>query len=111
MLGQQGGVGYGAFSPDGALVAFAEVSIRAYANGCTSTPVPFLEGILVEERSRRMGIAGQLLAQIESDLRARGFVELCSDVEMHNTSSHLAHRQWGFLETERVIYFRKPLGT
>ena len=33
MLGQQGGVGYGAFSPDGALVAFAEVSIRAYANG------------------------------------------------------------------------------
>ncbi|WP_077549481.1 GNAT family N-acetyltransferase [Pseudorhizobium flavum] len=111
MLGGQVGAGYGAFSPDGALVAFAEVSIRAYANGCTSTPVPFLEGIFVEERSRRMGIAGLLLAQIESDLRARGFVELCSDAEMHNTSSHLAHRQWGFVETERVIYFRKPLGT
>ncbi|WP_162197789.1 GNAT family N-acetyltransferase [Pseudorhizobium banfieldiae] len=113
MLGGQGavGYGYGAFDPEGELVAFAEVSIRAYANGCTSTPVPFLEGIFVEERSRRTGVAGQLLAQIESDLRNRGFVELCSDAEMHNTSSHLAHRQWGFVETERVIYFRKPLGT
>ena len=58
MLDQQGGVGYGAFDPEGELVGFAEVSIRAYANGCTSTPVPVLEGIFVEERSRRMGIAG-----------------------------------------------------
>ncbi|CAD7050574.1 GNAT family N-acetyltransferase [Pseudorhizobium endolithicum] len=111
MLSGQSGVGYGAFGPDGALVAFAEVSIRSYANGCTSTPVPFLEGIFVEEGSRRMGMAGLLLARIEADLREKGFVELCSDVEMHNTPSHLAHRHWGFVETERVIYFRKPLGT
>ncbi len=111
MLSEQGAVGYGGFASDGALIAFAEVSIRAYANGCTSTPVPFLEGIFVAKLKRRQGIAGLLLAQIGRDLRGKGFVELCSDAEMHNTASHLAHRHWGFVETERVIYFRKPLGT
>jgi aminoglycoside 6'-N-acetyltransferase I len=111
MLSEQSGAGYGAFAPDGLLVAFAEVSIRAYANGCTATPVPFLEGIFVEEGHRRMGVAGLLLVHIEGDLRAKGFVELCSDAEVHNTPSHLAHRHWGFVETERVIYYRKPLRT
>ncbi|MCJ8519692.1 aminoglycoside 6'-N-acetyltransferase I [Pseudorhizobium tarimense] len=106
---RQAGTCYGAFRAE-VLIAFAEISIRPYANGCTSTPVPFLEGIFVEEDNRRMGIARLLLAQIEADLRAKGYVELCSDAEMHNISSHRAHQHWGFIETERVIYFRKPLG-
>ena len=96
-------------APDGLAVGFAEVSIRRYANGCDSQPVPFLEGIWVAPQFRRMGVGRQLLRHIEAFIVARGFHELGSDALLDNTASHSAHRGWGFTETERVIYFRKVL--
>jgi len=41
---------------------------------------------------------------------ARGFAEIGSDADIANSASHAAHRGWGFVETERVVYFRKVLG-
>lgn len=95
---------------DGAAIGFAEVAIRPYANGCDSQPVAFLEGIWVAEPARRRGIGAQLVAHIEAFLLARGFCELGSDTPLANRASQDAHRRWGFAETERVVYFRKPLG-
>jgi aminoglycoside 6'-N-acetyltransferase I len=46
---------------------------------------------------------------MEEFLIARGFRELGSDALIENHGSHAAHRGWGFSETERVVYFRKPL--
>ena len=40
---------------------------------------------------------------------ARGFREIGSDALLDNEASHAAHRDWGFSETERVVYFRKAL--
>lgn len=45
------------------------------------------------------------------DLIQLSFRELCSDAGIKNRVSHRAHGGWGFLETERVICFRKPLMT
>lgn len=101
--------GYLAVGPNGAACGFAEVSIRDYANGCTRTPVPFLEGVWVEPEARRSGVGAALLSRITSDLRAEGHVELCSDAGLENLASHEAHGAWGFEETQRVVYFRKPL--
>jgi aminoglycoside 6'-N-acetyltransferase I len=95
---------------DGAAIGFAEVAIRPYANGCDSAPVAFLEGIWVVEPERRRGIGARLIAHIEAFLLARGFRELGSDTPLDNLVSQDAHRRWGFAETERVVYFRKPLG-
>jgi aminoglycoside 6'-N-acetyltransferase I len=95
---------------DGAAIGFAEVAIRPYANGCDSQPVAFLEGIWVAEWTRRHGVGAQLIAYVEAFLLARGFRELGSDTPLANLASHDAHRRWGFAETERVVYFRKPLG-
>jgi aminoglycoside 6'-N-acetyltransferase I len=92
------------------VVGFAEVAIRPYANGCDSAPVAFLEGIWVAEPARRRGTGAQLIAHIESFLLARGFHELGSDTPLDNLVSQDAHRGWGFAETERVVYFRRPLG-
>lgn len=88
-------------------IAFAEVAIRKYANGCESQPVPFLEGIWVDPRYRRQGIGKALIAHIESFLGSRGFHEWGSDALIENTQSHAAHAAWGFVETERVVCFRK----
>lgn len=87
----------------------AELSIRKYANGCESSPVPFLEGIWIEPQFRRQGAAGRLIAHIEAFLTARGFREIGSDALIDNSTSHAAHARWGFSETERVVYFRKVL--
>jgi aminoglycoside 6'-N-acetyltransferase I len=101
--------GFIAETPDNEPIGFAEISIRKAANGCESQPVPFLEGIWVEPRSRRRRVGGRLIAHIEAFLTARGFRELGSDSLIENQAAHEAHARWGFSETERVVYFRKPL--
>lgn len=90
-------------------IGFAEICIREYANGCTAQPVPFLEGVWVDPKHRRQGVGRTLIAKITDDLVAKGFHEICSDAEIKNRQSHQAHGNWGFYETERVVYFRKPL--
>jgi aminoglycoside 6'-N-acetyltransferase I len=101
--------GYLALSGEGEAIGFAEISIRRYANGSTRSPVPFLEGILISAEYRRHGIGRLLVEKISADCAAEGFVELCSDAEIDNLVSHHAHQSWGFAETERVVYFRRPL--
>ena len=82
----------------GAPVGFAEVSIRKYANGCESAPVPCLEGIWVTPEFRRRGIGQRLIRHIAAFLLARGFEELGSDALIDNYLSHAAHAVWGFSE-------------
>jgi aminoglycoside 6'-N-acetyltransferase I len=102
--------GFVAETSDKAPVGFAEVAIRKYANGCETQPVPFLEGIWVAQEFRRQGIGASLIRYVEAFLVARGYRELGSDALLDNAISHQSHRGWGFSETERVVYFRKPLG-
>ena len=101
--------GFIAETADNEPLGFAEISIRRAANGCESQPVAFLEGIWVEPRSRRQRVGARLIAHIETFLKARGFHELGSDSLIENQGAHDAHAGWGFSETERVVYFRKPL--
>jgi aminoglycoside 6'-N-acetyltransferase I len=101
--------GFIAEAADGVPVGFAELAVRAYANGCDSQPVAFVEGIWVDPRFRRQGIGTRLIAHLEAFALARGFRELGSDTELHNDGSQAAHGAWGFCETERVVYFRKLL--
>lgn len=109
MLRSKKHCGYIAFLDGGQPAGFAEICIRGYANGCTEQPVPFLEGIWVDARHRRRGVGRALIDKITTDLVSRGFRELCSDAEIRNRRSHRVHENWGFDETERVVYFRKPL--
>jgi len=101
--------GFIAQTAAGQPAGFAELAIRKYANGCESSPVPFLEGIWIGPQFRRQGAAGRLIAYIEAFVTARGFREIGSDAQIENWVSHAAHARWGFSEIERVVYFRKVL--
>jgi aminoglycoside 6'-N-acetyltransferase I len=101
--------GFIAETIEGRPAAFAELSLRKYANGCVSTPVPFLEAIFVRPEFRRQRAGARLIAYVEAFVLSRGFGELGSDALIDNHGSHAAHRGWGFSETERVVYFRKVL--
>jgi aminoglycoside 6'-N-acetyltransferase I len=92
------------------VIGFAEVSLRTdYVNGCVSSPVAFLEGIYVVPGHRRLGIGRALVAAAGRWGRDQGCSELASDALLANDASHRFHSGTGFEETDRVVYFRRPL--
>ncbi len=94
----------------GQAIAFAEAAIRRdYVNGCETSPVGFLEGIYVVPAWRRQGVARALCDIIAEWVKEEGCREFASDALLENEKSHTMHKALGFLETERVVYFRKKL--
>lgn len=92
-------------------VGFAEVSLRRdYVEGCDTSPVGFLEGIYVGPEHRLRGIARALVTAAERWATARGCSEFASNALLDNCESHAMHAALGFAETERVVYFMKPIG-
>jgi aminoglycoside 6'-N-acetyltransferase I len=93
----------------GGLCGFAEVGERAYADGCETAPVAFLEGWYVDSDLRLQGVGRALVRAAERWARSRGYRELASDVLLDNTSSQRAHRRLGFAEVGRVVQYCKAL--
>ena len=91
------------------LCAFAEVGTRAYADGCETSPVAYLEGWYVDADMRRRGVGAALVAAAEAWARSRGLTEFASDALLDNDTSHRAHRALGFAEVERQVCYRKAL--
>ena len=95
---------------DGEVAGFAEATLRHdYVNGCSSSPVAFLEGLFVAARWRRRGAAAALVAGVAGWARTRGVRELASDASLDNAVGQALHVALGFAETERVVFFRRDL--
>ncbi len=97
--------------PRPVLVGFAEVSRRAYAEGCETSPVGFLEGWYVVPERRRQGVGRSLVAAAEAWAWALGCREFASDAVAENTQSTTAHRALGFEEVVVIRCFRKDLNS
>lgn len=90
-------------------VGFVEAGLRAYAEGCRTSPVGYVEGIFVAEPHRRCGTGRALMTAAEGWARQRGCTEMASDTELHNDRSGIFHAATGYVEVERIICFRKSL--
>lgn len=94
----------------GHAIGFIELALRHdYVNGTASSPVGFVEAWYVAPAWRGRGVGRALVRAGEDWARGRGCTELASDALLDNAASHAAHAACGFEETERVVYFRKPL--
>jgi aminoglycoside 6'-N-acetyltransferase I len=93
----------------GCPVGFAELSIRAYAEGCRSDRVAYLEGWFVVPKARRQGVGRALMDAAQEWARSQGCREFASDAEADNEVSATAHRALGFVEVGLVRCFRKDL--
>jgi aminoglycoside 6'-N-acetyltransferase I len=99
-----------AFADTGEAIGFAEADLRRdYVEGCTTSPVAFLEGIYVAPGYRRKGVAAALVRAVEDWGRQNGCSEFASDAVIDNLDSQAMHRAMGFVETARVVYFRKEI--
>lgn len=100
-----------AVGPGDALVGFAELSIRPYAEGCTTERVAYLEGWYVVREARRSGVGRTLVAAAERWAVDQGCTEFGSDALIDNLESEAAHKALGFAEIEQIRCFLKPLPT
>jgi len=96
-------------SADGRLLGFAEVSIRPFAEGCSSVRVAYLEGWYVLPEARARGIARALVESCASWGREQGCTEFASDADPENQVSAAAHRALGFVDVGLVRCFRMEL--
>lgn len=90
-------------------IGFIELNIRNFAEGSRSAEVPYVEGWFIDQRYRGQGIGKRLMRAAESWALKKGYRELASDTELDNTLSQKIHKSMGFIETERVVCFLKPL--
>ncbi len=98
-----------AVRPAGGLGGFLEVSIRPFADGCDTQPVGYLEGWYVDPDLRRQGVGRQLVQAAEAWAIEQGCREMASDCVINNEVGLQAHLALGYVETARLIHFKKPL--
>ncbi len=103
------GVVFVAPRPTDGLQGFVEVGIRTYAEGCATSHVGYIEGWYVDADVRRQGVGQALIAAAEAWAVMQGCTEMGSDTELHNVVSQAAHTRLGYVETERLVHFRKLL--
>ena len=94
---------------NGRLGGFLEAGTRPYAEGCSSSPVGYIEGWWVDQDLRRSGVGALLVSAAESWARSLGLTEMASDTDLANKQSHAAHQALGYHEVEHVACFRKNL--
>ena len=80
-----------------------------YVEGCTTSPVGYLEGVCVQEQFRHQGIAKKLVSECEKWAKEKGCTEFASDCALTNSSSLKFHLSVGFNEENRIICFKKML--
>lgn len=92
------------------LAGYIFVGTRKYAEGCTASPVAYLEEWFVDADMRRHGVGRALIVAAEVWARQNGYTELASDTTIDNNISLATHLALGFTEVERQINFIKKLG-
>ena len=91
-------------------IAFAQCQLRHdYVEGCSTSPVGYLEGIFVDKEYRNRGIAKELCFECEKWAKSKGCSEFASDCALTNNESLAFHLNIGFKEENRIICFKKEI--
>ena len=91
------------------LLAFIEVGLRDYGEGCETSPVGYIEAWYVDEHVRGQNLGRDLVQLAEQWAREKGCREMASDTWLENESSISAHLRLGYVEVERLVHFVKRL--
>jgi aminoglycoside 6'-N-acetyltransferase I len=98
-----------AAAPDGQIVGFVEVALRTWAEGCTSSPVAYVEGWYVVPAARGKGVGAALVAAAEEWALSRDCLEMASDADALDEGRRRHHHRLGYQEVGHLVHFRKRL--
>ena len=98
-----------ASSEHGQPVAFIEVGLRDYAEGCETSPVGYILAWYVDPHVRGQKLGRELIRVAEDWARERGVTEMASDTWLDNDASIQAHLKMGYYEVDRLVHFVKQL--
>ena len=98
-----------AFNVHGQPVGFVEVGLRAYAEGCETSPVGYIEAWFVGMHVRGQKLGRTLVEVAEQWARDRGCTEMASDTWLENEAGIAAHLRLGYHEADRLVHFVKRL--
>ena len=98
-----------AATADGRLVAFVEVGLHNYAEGCDTSPVGYIEAWYVDPHVRGQKLGRELIRVAEQWARENGATEMASDTWLDNHDGIQAHLKMGYEEVDRLVHFVKQL--
>jgi aminoglycoside 6'-N-acetyltransferase I len=93
----------------GVYAGFIYLALRTFAEGATTSPVGYIEGIYIKPPYRKSGIGRSLVDAGEAWSRELGCREMASDAEQSNEASQQFHIAVGFAEVSRIVCYRKEL--
>lgn len=93
----------------GELVAFIEVGLRDYAEGCETSPVGYILAWYVAPHVRGQKLGRELIRVAEGWAREKGCSEMASDTWLENQAGIQAHLKMGYYEVDRLVHFVKRL--
>ena len=92
------------------VAGFITVSIRTeYVEGCTSSPVGYIEAIYIKDQFRLEGIARSLVQAGEDWARQKGCTEMGSDTWLWNKEAQAFHLSVGYKEEDTLVHYIKRL--
>lgn len=96
-------------APHGRLAGFVEVALRAWREGCTGSPVGYVEALYVAPEERDRGVGAALLRAAEAWARERGCGTIAADTAVDNDRGRTLHRRLGYEEAGMRVRLRKRL--
>ncbi len=90
-------------------IGLLELSLRNIVDGCLSSPVAYIEGILVKSEHRNKKFGSRIINWAKEWGRSKNCTEIGSDVELKNIGSQHFHKNIGFEETYRTVGYRMDL--
>jgi aminoglycoside 6'-N-acetyltransferase I len=109
LLGDENSAVFLAADANGKLVAFIEVGLRDYAEGCETSPVGYILAWYVDPHVRGQKLGRELIRVAEGWAREKGCTEMASDTWLDNDPSIQAHLKMGYYEVDRLVHFVKRL--
>ncbi|RJQ70305.1 MAG: GNAT family N-acetyltransferase [Desulfobacteraceae bacterium] len=94
---------------DNIRIGLVELSLRNIVDGCLGSPIPYLEGLYLDEEERSKGRGSEVIEMIKRWCQSNGYSELATDVELTNIRAQKFYEKLGFEQVDRVVEYRLEL--
>lgn len=90
-------------------IGMLELSLRNTVDGCLSSPVGYIEGIILNEKGQGKGYGRKMVDFSKKWAKSKGCTELACDAELDDLEAQNFHKKMGFKETYRIVEYKMDI--